>query len=236
VLHDDQPPGVAITGGPWGTEGSPVEVFTSTGDDARAPPNMLQFAWSLDASAFSPFQAASPVQLTGLSDGPHTFRVKARDQTGNEDPTPAERVFTVSRLQIIITELLAGTTGPAGSLLVRGNFEAAGTEVGGNVTWVSAFAQGTTFAALIPVTQDTTTLTAVATTAPGAMTSHQVVLAVTSPPDSGLVLLASPQSGVAPLRVVFSLLGGPVPAPPGLRPEYTRLPIPGEAGSIHRGP
>jgi hypothetical protein len=32
---------------------------------------------------------------SGLSDGPHTLYVKAKDEAGNEDASPAERSFTV---------------------------------------------------------------------------------------------------------------------------------------------
>jgi acetolactate synthase regulatory subunit len=46
-----------------------------------------------DAAAFAP--CAPPVELIGLSDGAHTFRVRATDPAGNTDPTPAEVIFTV---------------------------------------------------------------------------------------------------------------------------------------------
>ncbi|MGH2362872.1 MAG: hypothetical protein ACRDGM_20280, partial [bacterium] len=53
---------------------------------------------------------------------------------------------------------------------------------------------------------DTTTLTAVATTADGTMVSHSVTIAVSPTPTQAITLLASPQSGVAPLRVTWQVI------------------------------
>jgi hypothetical protein len=95
----------------------------------------------------------------------------------------------------------------AGSLLVRGTVEAAGTEVGVVVNGVPGAVQGTTFAVQVPVTSEITSLTAVATTATGLTASHRVAITVAGTPEGALVLHASPQSGAAPLSVSFSLIG-----------------------------
>jgi HYR domain-containing protein len=50
------------------------------------------FACSLDGAAFS--SCSSPVSHT-VSEGSHTFSVKAVDAAGNEDPTPASTAWTV---------------------------------------------------------------------------------------------------------------------------------------------
>ena len=47
----------------------------------------------LDGEGFSP--CLTPKAYTNLSDGPHTFEVRATDSVGNTDPTPATRTFTV---------------------------------------------------------------------------------------------------------------------------------------------
>jgi len=51
------------------------------------------FQCSLEGGVFS--GCTSPRDLTGLSDGQHTFSVRAADSAGNIDPTPATRTWRV---------------------------------------------------------------------------------------------------------------------------------------------
>jgi hypothetical protein len=51
------------------------------------------FACSLDGAPFA--TCASPVDRTGLVDGPHSFRVRATDDLGNVDSTPARADWAV---------------------------------------------------------------------------------------------------------------------------------------------
>lgn len=205
---DVTPPDTQIVSGPEGTISATSVVFTVTGGDNLTPTGSLVFSWRLDNGSFSPFSPQTQVSFTGLTPGPHTFEVKARDLAGNEDPTPATRSFTISTLEILITQPANGATVPTGSLLVRGTVEAGGVEVGITVNGFPAAVQGNGFAALVPVTPDTTSLTAVASTAAGATASHSVNINVLATPASAFILSASPRSGVAPLIVSFSSLGG----------------------------
>ena len=85
---DSIPPETSIDSGPSDTvnEGSASFAFSSTEPDST-------FECALDGASFS--GCTSPKDYTGLSDGSHTFQVRATDSAGNTDATPAERSWTV---------------------------------------------------------------------------------------------------------------------------------------------
>ncbi len=58
-----------------------------------SPDGGVAFACQLDGGGFAP--CASPVNYTGLGDGPHTFEARASDAAGNTDPTPASYAWTI---------------------------------------------------------------------------------------------------------------------------------------------
>jgi hypothetical protein len=84
---DTTPPDTAIDSGPSGTVTSTSASFAFS-SEANAT-----FECSLDTAGYTP--CTSPRALTGLSAGPHTFRVRAIDQAGNTDASPATRTWTV---------------------------------------------------------------------------------------------------------------------------------------------
>ena len=207
VRHDDVPPETTITEGPSSPTGTTTATFSFTGIDDVTPAGDLRFAWRLDDRPFSEFAESRSVTLADLGDGAHTFEVLARDRAGNADPTPATRTFTVSRSQIALVEPAPGATVPAGLSLVRGTVATGGQELGVTVNGVAAAVYGNTFAALVPLTETTTSLQIVATTAAGGSAYQDVPVTVTGAIDSPFLLVTSPQSGVAPLTVGFTLLG-----------------------------
>jgi subtilisin-like proprotein convertase family protein len=104
VVSDTTPPETTITSGPSGTTGSNSATFEFAADEPAT------FKCGLDTAPLE--VCSSPVSYGDLNDGPHTFRVRATDTTGNADPTPAERMWTVETTppQTTITSGPSGTT------------------------------------------------------------------------------------------------------------------------------
>ncbi len=188
VIVDNTPPDTFITGAPAADVNTPTLTLSFSGADNLTPVASLQFAWRLDAGPFSPFSAATTATLTNLTEGQHTFEVKARDLAGNEDPTPAAVIFTV-RFGPSITSV-DPASGPIGTFvtLTGTNFEPGATQVTFNGL---AAAVRTVTAAQI-----TTTVPIGATTGPLTVTtsrgSASVTFTVTATGD--FTLTAAPAS------------------------------------------
>ena len=91
-------PETIIDSGPEGLTNDPTPSFTFIGsDDTTARANLL-YSYKIDGEEWSTYStdtiATRSDQLV-LSEGVHTFYVKAKDEEGNEDVSPAERSFTV---------------------------------------------------------------------------------------------------------------------------------------------
>jgi len=93
---DATAPDTGITSGPSGTITVGDATFNWTGSDNVTAPANLVYAYRLDPiePSFSAFGAATATTYTGLVTGTYTLYVKARDEAGNEDPTPASQTFT----------------------------------------------------------------------------------------------------------------------------------------------
>ena len=89
-------PDTGITSGPSGTITVGDATFNWTGSDNVTAPANLVYAYRLDPiePSFSAFGAATATTYTGLVTGTYTLYVKARDEAGNEDATPASQTFT----------------------------------------------------------------------------------------------------------------------------------------------
>lgn len=98
VKFDETPPETKISAGPSGMVRNTSATFAFTSTESGST-----FECSLDGAAFGP--CASPKKFGGLSQGRHTFRVRATDAAGNTDPTPAIRAWTVDTVKPAIVSL-----------------------------------------------------------------------------------------------------------------------------------
>ena len=81
-------PDTQIDSGPAGPTNDPNPSFAFSSSE----PNST-FECRLDSGAWS--ACSSPKGFSNLTDGPHTFEVRATDAAGYTDPTPATMTFTV---------------------------------------------------------------------------------------------------------------------------------------------
>ncbi len=99
-------PVTTLTEAPTGTTTTTSATLAFTADEPGT------FECSLDGAAFT--ACTSPVTLTGLDAGSHTFAVRAVDLAGNRDATPATTTWTVSLPDTSAPET-TGTEGPSGT-------------------------------------------------------------------------------------------------------------------------
>jgi hypothetical protein len=102
---DTTPPDTTIDSGPTGTVISNSASFSFSSTEANST-----FQCSLDGAAFS--SCTSPQSYTNLSEGQHSFKVRAiGGAAGNVDPTPASVTWTVDTTapDTTITSGLSGT-------------------------------------------------------------------------------------------------------------------------------
>lgn len=206
ITHDAVPPLVRIVSPAEGailTEAFTVDVEATDALSGIAVIELLVDGTVVGVTNVVPYRFN--LEAAAFSGGPHTMTALATDRAGHQASTSV--TVMIVTLRVTITTPVDGAGVQAGLLLVRGIVEAAGEEVGVLINTIPGTVQGTAFAALVPVTPEITTLTAVATTATGMTASHSVAIMVSPATTPTTILLASPQSGVAPLTASFSLLG-----------------------------
>ncbi len=93
--EDSTPPQTTITSGPSGNTNDSTPSFTFSSSEPGS-----SFQCRFDAAAFGPCSGpgAAHTAAPALSQGPHTFAVRATDQAANTDQTPALRSFSVDSL------------------------------------------------------------------------------------------------------------------------------------------
>jgi len=89
---DTAAPDTTITATPTSLSNSTSANFSFTGNDGSGS-GIASFQLKLDTGSFA--SATSPATLTGLSQGSHTVEIRATDNAGNVDATPATFTWTV---------------------------------------------------------------------------------------------------------------------------------------------
>jgi len=110
---DTTAPDTSLTGQPANPSNSATATFSFAGSDNQTPPPMIAFQCRLDSQAPGDFGPCStPKTYSGLTEGSHTFDVRALDLAGNADPTPATFTWRVDTAapQTTITAAPAATT------------------------------------------------------------------------------------------------------------------------------
>ena len=100
---DSVAPNTKIISGPLKpVKAKSVKIIWDGLDDQTASAD-LEFSFRMDNGPWSPYQKIKEKEFTGLHKGGHIIEVKARDQAGNEDRTPAKISFIVDPDTGVIT-------------------------------------------------------------------------------------------------------------------------------------
>jgi hypothetical protein len=120
LAGDTLPPQTRIGTAPSAHTSSGGAVFSFAAEPGAA------FECKLDTGAFE--DCASPVSLSGLGEGGHTFRIRARDGAGNDELAEELRRWTVDTTppDTAIGSGPAGVTAEAGASFTFSSTEAAG--------------------------------------------------------------------------------------------------------------
>ncbi|RIK43250.1 MAG: hypothetical protein DCC58_09835, partial [Chloroflexi bacterium] len=116
---DIGPPETTLLTTPASISNVTSAAFTFSGSDGGG---IARFECSLDGAAFA--TCSSPVYLTGLSNGAHSFEVRAVDTSGEIDPTPERYTWTIDSVApetTLLTQPAAITNSAAASFTFSGS-------------------------------------------------------------------------------------------------------------------
>jgi hypothetical protein len=94
---DTTPPSTSITSGPSGTIDYDDVTFSWTGSDDTTPVSGLIYSYKLEGhdSSWSSYSSGTSKSYNNLDEGSYTFKVRAKDEASNVDPSPAEKSFNI---------------------------------------------------------------------------------------------------------------------------------------------
>ncbi len=95
-LPDTTPPDTSIDTLPDTPSDSSEASFTFSGSDDVTVADALAFECQLNGGGFT--SCTSPQSYSGLADGEYTFQVRAIDEAGNSDPTPASHTWIIDAI------------------------------------------------------------------------------------------------------------------------------------------
>jgi hypothetical protein len=96
VPPDTTAPETTITEGPTDPSSTGSASFSFAGTDDMTLASELAYQCRLDSPEEAAFAAcSSPSTYDNLSAGEHTFEVRAADEAGNVDSTPASHTWTI---------------------------------------------------------------------------------------------------------------------------------------------
>ena len=121
TVVDTTPPDTTITSNPPNPTNNFSATFGFTGSDIVTAAGSLTFECQLDGGGFS--SCSSTTTYNGLLSGSHTFQVRARDQAGNTDPTPASYTWIVNAPpENVVATPTSATINEGGSVQLGGSF------------------------------------------------------------------------------------------------------------------
>ncbi len=113
---DTATPDTTVDSGPSGPTSDATPTFAFSADEAGST-----FECRIDGGAWA--SCSSAHTTASLADGAHTFEVRATDEAGNVDPTPASRSFTVDTAAPQTT-IDSGPSGPTNDTTPTFDFSA----------------------------------------------------------------------------------------------------------------
>ncbi len=147
---DVTPPDTTIDSNPPALANSNAASFTFSGTDTES--GVASFECKLDTGIFA--ACATPKNYVALSEGSHTFQVKAIDASGNVDPTPASYTWTVDTDPPDVTiNQASGQSDPANGMGITIHFTAVFNEAVTGFTNGDVTLSGTAGATTVVVTQ-----------------------------------------------------------------------------------
>ncbi len=116
VKIDTVAPTATIDSGPTGTVTTSGATFTFSGSDAAPSSGGPTFECKLDAASYA--ACTSPVNLTSLADGSHTFYVRPKDTAGNTG-TPVSQAWKVDTTPPVVTVTIPTADGLGGYFVTK---------------------------------------------------------------------------------------------------------------------